>query len=158
MNYNFCLQIGHITRDIVLTYLPNQTPVIDFGIANNRRWVQDGQKKEDVMFLDCRSYGKTATNIHKFFSKGKPILVEGRLQLDRWADKEGRNHSKHRLVVRNFEFVASRSPQDAPGSANAPNQAPAPSFLPDKPFDEPAPPTFDPNALNEADPDDGIPF
>ncbi len=164
MNYNFCLQIGHITRDIQLSYLPNQTPVIEFGIANNRKWTQDGQKREDAMFIGCRAYGKTAENIHKYFTKGKPILVEGRLQLDQWTDKQGQKRSKHRLVVNRFEFVPSQTPQDAPQATNAPPPVAQPPPMPEPPvgshdpakLNYPAEPN-DPNQLYGGTGDD-IPF
>jgi len=106
-SYNKIIMIGHMTRDVQLSYTPNQTAVADFGIATNHKWTgQDGSQREEVCFIDCRAFGKTAETINKFFTKGKPILVEGRLSFDHWEDKEtGAKRSKHRITVDRFVFV-----------------------------------------------------
>ena len=141
MNYNLCVQMGRLTRDVELTYTAGGVAVAAFGIANNYQWVKDGEKKEDVMFIDCVCFGKRAEAIKKFFSKGKPILIQGRLQLDQWVDANQQKHSKHKLVVADFTFVETKA-QAAPGATNEPQQAPQPPY--------------DPNRLY--DPDDSVPF
>jgi len=111
-NYNKVLLMGNITRDIEVRYLPtSNTAVTSIGLAVNRKWRdQSGELKEEVTFVDCEAFGKTAENISKFFSKGKPIFIEGRLKLDTWKDKtDGSNRSKLKIVVENFEFVESRA-------------------------------------------------
>ena len=88
-NYNKVILLGNLTRDPQLSYLPSQTPVCEFGLAVNRRWRgQDGQQKEDTCFIDCRCYGKQAETFNQYMNKGKPVLVEGRLQLDTWEGKD----------------------------------------------------------------------
>jgi len=111
-NYNKVLLMGNITRDIEVRYLPtSNTAVTSIGLAVNRKWRdQSGELKEEVTFVDCEAVGKTAENISKFFSKGKPIFIEGRLKLDTWKDKtDGSNRSKLKIVIENFEFVESRA-------------------------------------------------
>ncbi len=109
-NYNKVILVGNLTRDPQLSYLPNQTPVVEIGLAVNRRWRgQDGQQKEDTCFIDCRAYGKPAETLNQYMSKGRPLLVEGRLQLDRWEGKDGTKHSKHRVIIENFQFLGDRS-------------------------------------------------
>lgn len=105
-SYNKLILLGNLTRDPQLSYLPNQTPVVEFGVATNRKWKsKDGQEKEEVCFIDCRMYGKRAKVIAEHFSKGKAILIEGRLQLDQWNAQDGSKRSKHRIVVEDFTFV-----------------------------------------------------
>ena len=105
-NYNKVMLMGNLTRDPQLSYLPSQTPVVDFGLAVNRSWTgKDGQKKEDTCFIDCRAFGKPAETINKYLTKGRPIFVEGRLDFDTWTGQDGSKKSKHRVTVENFQFL-----------------------------------------------------
>jgi len=98
--------MGNLTRDPQLSYLPSQTPVVDFGLAVNRRWTdKDGQLKESVCFVDCRAFGKQAENINKYLTKGRPLFVEGRLEFDQWTGADGVKRSKHRVTVESFQFI-----------------------------------------------------
>jgi single-strand DNA-binding protein len=110
-SYNKVLLMGNITRDIELRTLPSQMSVAQIGIAVNRKWrdSNSGELREETTFVDCEAFGKTAENIAKFFSKGKPIFLEGRLKLDQWKDKtDGSNRSKLKVVVETFQFVESK--------------------------------------------------
>jgi single-strand DNA-binding protein len=105
-SFNKILLMGNLTRDPQLSYTPSQTAVVDFGLATNRTWNdQSGQKREEVCFVDCRAFGRMAENINKFFRKGKPIFVEGRLSFDQWTGQDGVKRSKHRVTVENFTFL-----------------------------------------------------
>lgn len=107
---NKVLLMGNITRDIEVRYLQNNQAVATLGLAVNRRFkAADGQVREETTFVDCDAWGKTAEMIGQYFSKGRPILVEGRLRLDTWQDKtDGTNRSKLKVVVENFHFVDSK--------------------------------------------------
>ena len=105
-NFNKVLLIGNLTRDPQLSYLPSETAVVDFGLAVNRRWTsREGEKKEETCFVDCRAFGRQAENINKYLSKGRPLLVEGRLTFDSWTAQDGTRRSKHRVTVENFQFL-----------------------------------------------------
>lgn len=109
-NFNKVFLMGNLTRDVELKSTNSGLQVANIGLAVNRRWVgQDGEKKEETTFVDCEAWGKTAENMAKFFSKGRPVFIEGRLKLDQWDDKEGKKQSKLRVVVEGFEFVDSKS-------------------------------------------------
>ena len=115
MNFNKVILIGNLTRDPQMSYLPSQTPVCEFGLAVNRKWKgQDGQQKEEVCFVDCHCYGKQAETFNQYMSKGRPILVEGRLQLDTWESKDGQKRSKHRIFVERFQFMGQAESQGEP--------------------------------------------
>jgi len=102
---NRVLLIGNLTRDPQLTYLPSQTPVVEFGLAMNRRYKkQDGSMADETCFVDCQMFGKRAETVNKYFKKGDPIFVEGRLKYDSW-EKDGRRQSRLRIFVENFEFL-----------------------------------------------------
>ena len=114
MSFNQINILGNLTRDPQLSYLPSQTPVVEFGIASNRKWTgKDGNKCEEVCFIDCKAFGNQADNINKYFTKGKPILITGRLTFDQWDTPEGQKRSKHRITVEKFTFVGGPDGQQA---------------------------------------------
>ena len=152
-NYNKVILAGNLTRDPQLSYTPAQKPVVDFGMAINRKYrLQDGEQREETCFVDCRAFGRRAETINQYLSKGRPVLVEGRLHFSSW-EKDGQKHSRLRVTVESFEFLgsaqgASPAPQQqqAPPQqqAPAPQQAPPPPQAPQGDFgDEPAPPPDD---------------
>jgi single-strand DNA-binding protein len=118
--YNKILLIGNLTRDPQLSYTPNQTAVVDFGLATNRKWTgQDGSQREETCFVDCRAFGKTAETINKYLSKGRSVFIEGRLSFDSWTAQDGTKKSKHRVTVENFQFLGSGAPgSDKQSNAN----------------------------------------
>ncbi len=109
-SFNKVLLMGNLTRDPQLKYLPNQTAVVDFGIACNRKWKgPNGEDREEVTFVDVSSFGKQAEVINQYFTKGKPIFIEGRLKLDQWEDKQGGGkRSKLHVIIENFQFIGGR--------------------------------------------------
>jgi single-strand DNA-binding protein len=123
--YNKIILVGNLTRDPELRYLPNQTSVVDIGLAVNHRWkTAQGEDREEVCFIDCTAFGKSAETINKYCQKGKPLLVEGRLRYESWEDKQsGQKRSKHKVVIDGFQFLGSRSDADdeqPPPSTNHP--------------------------------------
>lgn len=106
---NRVILLGNITRDIELRHTNANQAVAKFGLAVNRKWKDaSGEAREEVMFIDCEAWGKTAELINSHFAKGKQILVEGRLKLDQWEDKEGGKRSKHVLSVDSFHFTGAK--------------------------------------------------
>lgn len=110
-NLNKVMLMGNLTRDIELRTLPSGQSVGAFAIAINRNWTgQDGEKREEVTFVDCDAWGKTAEIMAKYLSKGRPVFVEGRLRQDTWDDKEtGQKRSKMKVVVESFQFIDSKA-------------------------------------------------
>lgn len=123
-NYNKIIMIGNLTRDPQLSYLPSNTPAVEFGLACNRKWKdQSGQQREDTCFVDCRAYGRSAEILNQYTAKGRQILVEGRLQFDTWEGKDGSRHSKHRIFVENFQFLDSGSGRGQGGQGQSQGQS-----------------------------------
>ena len=113
-NYNRIILAGNLTRDPQLSYLPSSTPVAEFGLAINRRWrSQDGQNREETCFIDCRAYGKQGETINQYVSKGRPLMIEGRLQFQQWTSQDGSKRSKHIVVVDQFQFIDGRRDESA---------------------------------------------
>ena len=105
-SYNKVIFMGNLTRDPQLSYLPSQTPVVEFSLAMNHKYKkQDGSQAEDICFVECQMFGKRAEVINKYLKKGDPLFVEGRLKFDTWQAQDGSKRSKHRVFVENFQFM-----------------------------------------------------
>ena len=133
--FNKVILMGNMTRDPELKFLPSNTPVVEFSIATSRTFKkQDGTKGEETCFTDCQMFGKRAEVINKYFSKGEPILVEGRLKFDQWQAQDGAKRSKLRVFVESFEFV--KSGQQQQQTQQQPSHQEQPPFEPteDIPF------------------------
>lgn len=108
-SYNKVLLMGNLTRDPELRFTASNQPVAQIGLAVNRHYTSStGEKKEEVTFVDCEAWGRTAELINQYFSKGRPIFIEGRLKLDQWEDQQGQKRSRHKVVIESFQFVDSR--------------------------------------------------
>jgi len=107
---NKVMLMGNITRDIELRHTAGNMAVAKLGLATNRKWkTPEGETREEVMFVDCEAWGRTAETLQQYFSKGRPIMIEGRLKLDQWEDKDTKaKRSKHVVVIETFYFVDSK--------------------------------------------------
>lgn len=124
-NFNKVILMGNLTRDPEMRTLPSNMPVASFGLAVNDRFKnkQTDQWEERPNFIDCEAFGRTAENIGKFFSKGKPIFIEGKLRLDQWEDRQtGQKRSKLKVVVDTFQFVGGRDSGGGGGSQGGSSQ------------------------------------
>ena len=122
-NLNKVMLMGNITQDIELRYTPKGTAVSDISLAVNRfRTGESGERIEETTFVEVTLWGRTAEVVHQYAGKGKPLFVEGRLQLDTWVDKTtGGNRSKLKVVAENIQLVGAKG-----GGGQAPQQSPAP--------------------------------
>ena len=109
-SFNKVILMGNLTRDVELRHTPSNQAVAKFGLACNHRWrTPEGENREEVMFIDCEAWGKTGEFISQYFGKGRPILVEGRLKLDQWEDKETKaKRSRHVVRIDTATFVDSK--------------------------------------------------
>lgn len=122
-SFNKVILVGNLTRDPELRYTPKGVAIAKIGVAVNRKWTgEDGQPREEVTFVDVDAFGKQAETIGQYLKKGRPILIEGRLRLDQWDDKQTRQkRSKLGVVLESFQFLDSqRSGDNADGSPPAP--------------------------------------
>ncbi|MGY8753336.1 MAG: single-stranded DNA-binding protein [Phycisphaerales bacterium] len=120
--YNKVLIMGNLTRDPELKQTPSNQPVAQIGLAMNRKFKdREGNMREEVTYVDCEAWGRTAEVMAQYLSKGKPVFVEGRLKLDQWQDKDGNNRSKLKVVIESFQFIDSKGGQSSAPPAN--NQA-----------------------------------
>ena len=145
--FNKVILMGNLVRDPETRATPSGQSVTNFSLAVNRTWRgSDGQQQEAVGYFDCVAWGKAGEIIAQYLTKGRPVLVSGRLDQRSWEDKEtGGKRSKVEVVVEDFNFVDSggggqnSGDYDAPrasssGSSNKP-AAPAASEIDDRPID-----------------------
>ena len=109
-SFNKVMLLGNLTRDPEVKYTPKGSAVTDIGLAVNRTYTTDGgEKREETTFVDVTMWGRQAEIAGEYLKKGRPLFVEGRLQLDTWDDKQtGQKRSKLRVVCENFQMLGSR--------------------------------------------------
>jgi single-strand DNA-binding protein len=136
-SFNKVILVGNLTRDPELRYTPKGTAIAKIGVAVNRVWTNEaGEKKEEVTFVDVDVFGRTAENVGQYMRKGRPILIEGRLRLDQWDDKQtGQKKSKLGVVAETVQFLG--SPAGGDGGAPAPAARPRPAAAAAAPAGEP---------------------
>jgi single-strand DNA-binding protein len=143
-SFNKVILVGNLTRDPELRYTPKGTAIAKIGVAVNRVWTNEaGEKKEEVTFVDVDVFGRTAENVGQYMRKGRPILIEGRLKLDQWDDKQtGQKKSKLSVVAETVQFLG--SPAGEGGAPSAPRaQRPAASAPAAEPVEGDGPPESD---------------
>jgi single-strand DNA-binding protein len=108
--------IGNLTREVELSYSPKGTPIAALGLAVNRVWTdEENRKHEDVTFVDITLWARLAEIADKFLRKGSSVFIEGRLQLDTWEDKQtGQKRSRLRVVGENMQLLGSKEGAAAP--------------------------------------------
>jgi len=151
-SFNKVILLGNLTRDPEVRYTPKGSAVCDLGIAINRQYTLDsGEKREEVTFVDVVLWSRLAEIAGEYLKKGRPIFIEGRLQLDTWDDKQsGQKRSKLRVIGETMQLLGSR-----PSGGTTPAEA-SEGDRPSRPAEKPQPP---PKSGAPAEPDDDeIPF
>ena len=105
---NNVILLGNLTRDPELTSSKSGTSIVNITIAENKTIISNGEKQTKTNFFPCTAFGKTAENIAKYFSKGKPILIEGSLQQEVW-ETDGKKNSKIKVVIEKFDFIGNQN-------------------------------------------------
>ena len=130
-SFNKVILVGNLTRDPELRYTPKGTAIAKIGVAVNRTWrTESGEQKEEVTFVDVDAFGKQAETIGQYLRKGRPLLIEGRLKLDQWDDKQtGQKKSRLGVVLESFQFLDSGNREGGSGAASPrpPRAAAAPA-------------------------------
>lgn len=99
--------MGNLTRDPEVRHTPKGTAVGDLAMAINLTYrAQDGTEKEEVCYVDVVVWGRQAETCRDYLSKGAPIFVEGRLQLDQWEGPEGEKKSRLRVRADRVQFLS----------------------------------------------------
>ncbi len=150
-SFNKVILLGNLTRDPEVRYTPKGTAVTELGMAVNRVYTaENGEKREETTFVDVTLWGRTAEIAGEYLKKGRPVFIEGRLQLDTWDDKKsGQKRSKLKVVGEGLQLIGSRpggggggGGGDEEGGSSAPRStrsAPPPKAAPSAPDDDEIP-------------------
>lgn len=106
--FNKVILAGNLTRDIELRYSQSGMGIAKTAIATSRKFTSNGEKKEEVCFVDITFFGRSAEVANQYLRKGSKILVEGRLNFEQWADENGGKRSKHSVTVDNMQMLDSK--------------------------------------------------
>src|SRR4029453_3966886 len=125
-NLNKVLVMGNLTRDPEVRYTPKGTAVTELGIAVNRIYTgENGEKREEVTFVDVTVWGRTAENVGEYLRKGRPPFIRGRLRVVSWEDKQsGQKRNKLKVVADNVQFLGSRGSGGVGGGQEEGDEAP----------------------------------
>jgi single-strand DNA-binding protein len=147
-SFNKVILLGNLTRDPEVRYTPKGTAVTDLGLAVNRTYTADnGEKREEVTFVDVTFWGRTAEVAGEYLKKGRPVFVEGRLQLDSWDDKQsGQKRTKLKVIGENMQMLGAPrgggsggGDEESSGGSRASRPAPPPKTAPSAPDDDEIP-------------------
>jgi single-strand DNA-binding protein len=149
-SFNKVILLGNLTRDPEVRYTPKGTAVTELGMAVNRVYTaENGEKREDTTFVDVTLWGRTAEIAGEYLKKGRPVFIEGRLQLDTWDDKQsGQKRSKLKVVGEGLQLLGGR-PGGGSGGGGGDEEGGS------RPSSRPAPP---PKAAASEPDEDEIPF
>ncbi len=148
-SFNKVILVGNLTRDPELRYTAKGTAIAKIGLAVSHKWKNEaGELKEDVLFIDVDCFGRTGENVGQYMRKGSAILIEGRLKLDTWDDKQtNQKRSKIGVTAETVQFLGSpRGSTDGapaaersarPAAAKPPDAASDPDLPPEEPDDVP---------------------
>jgi len=111
---NKAFLIGNLTRDVDLKYTASGKPVANFGLAVNRAYTNpDGEKVDDVCYVDVVAWDRLAEVCGEYLAKGRPVFIEGRLQYRSWETEDGGKRSKLEVVAQNIQFLGGGQKADA---------------------------------------------
>jgi single-strand DNA-binding protein len=125
--FNKIILVGNLTRDIELRYAQSGTAIAKTAIATSRKFTSNGEKKEEVCFVDITFFGRSGEIANQYLRKGSKILVEGRLNFEQWVDQNGQKRSKHSVIAETMQMLDSKGQSDG-GGFNAPAQGGQPPY------------------------------
>jgi single-strand DNA-binding protein len=163
-SFNKVMIIGNLTRDPEMKYTPKGTAIAEIGLAVNRNFTaENGEKREEVTFIDVTLWGRVAEIVGEYCKKGRPLFVEGRLQLDSWDDKQtGQKRSKLKVIGENIQLLGGRDGGGGGGGGGEQGE-PGGEYSQRRPSSAPPPRRPPPQQPRPQDPDldqpeDDIPF
>jgi single-strand DNA-binding protein len=130
-SYNRVILMGNLCRDVELKYTPAGLPVTEISLAvNDKRKTASGEWVEEVTFVDCTLFGRTAEIAGEYLAKGSPVFLEGRLKLDTW-EKDGQKRSKMRVVCDKMQLIGGRSGGEGGAARSKPQTSSSNTRYPD---------------------------
>jgi len=106
--FNKIILVGNLTRDIELRYSQSGSAIAKSAIATSRKFTVNGERREEVCFVDITFFGRSGEIANQFLRKGSKVLVEGRLNFEQWVDQNGQKRSKHSVIVESMQMLDSK--------------------------------------------------
>jgi len=116
--FNKLILVGNLTRDIEIRYAQSGTAIAKTAIATSRKFSTNGEKKEEVCFVDITFFGRSGEIANQYLRKGSKILVEGRLNFEQWVDQNGQKRSKHSVIAETMQMLDSKGDNQDGGNAS----------------------------------------
>ena len=145
--FNKVILVGNLTRDIELRYSSAGMGIAKAAIATSRKFSTNGEKKEEVCFVDITFFGRSAEVANQYLRKGSKILVEGRLTLEQWVDQNGQKRSKHSVTVETMQMLDSKVDNSGGGYNNAPSDDESDYGQPQQSYSQPSQPYSAPKTV-----------
>lgn len=118
-SFNKVILMGNLTRNPEQRQTPGGTSICSFGLAVSRKFTSNGQQQEETCFVDITAFGKTADICGQYLAKGSPVLIDGRLKLDQWEDRNsGKKRSKLSVLAETVQLMGGRREENGNSSDN----------------------------------------
>ena len=114
--FNKIILVGNLTRDIELRYSQGGSSIAKSAMATTRKFTSNGEKKEEVCFVDITFFGRSGEIANQYLRKGSKILVEGRLNFEQWVDQSGQKRSKHSVIVESMQMLDTKGTNPSMGA------------------------------------------
>lgn len=160
-SFNKVILLGNLTRDPEVRYTPKGSAVCDIGLAVNRQYsTEGGEKREEVTFVDVVLWARLAEIAGEYLKKGRPVMIEGRLQLDTWDDKQsGQKRSKLRVIGETMQLLGGKRDDEGGGNGGGSSAGGYGGGRSERPAAAPAGRSAAPQRPASSEPDDDeIPF
>jgi len=110
MSFNKIIIVGNLGRDPELRYTPQGTPVCSFTVAtNDKRKDKTGEQQDITTWFRVTVWGRQAETASQYLTKGRPVYIEGRLRLEEWSDRDGKQRSTLEVHATDMQFIGGRS-------------------------------------------------
>ena len=116
--YNKVILVGNLSRDIELRYSQGGMGIAKTAIATSRKFSNNGEKKEEVCFVDITFFGRSAEVANQYLRKGSKVLVDGRLVFQQWTAQDGSKKSKHAVSVETLQMLDTKADSQNPNNNN----------------------------------------
>jgi len=118
--FNKIILVGNMTRDVELRYTQGGMAIGKTAIATSRKFTSNGEKKEEVCYVDITAFGRSGEILNQYCRKGSKILVEGRLTFEQWVDNNGQKKSKHSVTIESLQMLDTKGSAGGQTGQNAP--------------------------------------
>ena len=124
MSFNKITIVGNLGRDPELRYTPQGTPVCSFTIATNeRRKDKTGEQQDITTWFRVTLWGRQAETASQYLTKGRPVYVEGRLRVEEWTDRDGKQRHTLEVHATDMQFIGGGRVDEAPSGGASRNES-----------------------------------